>query len=87
LKDCKEIIGEQLLLAGWSSKLPEDTVGYGDTLHEAASKFATTRSMDTAKIHCSQEPESDESRLDVVFSAARWCRFWGARGHWLEACF
>ncbi len=85
LNDCTEIIGDDLLGSGYDSKLPEDTVTYGGQLIEAASQFANARGMDVAGIQLAEEPESIEFRLDVVFSAGRWCRFWGERGHWLEA--
>ena len=87
LKDCTGIIGDELLEIGYESKLPEDTVAYGNKLLGAASQFATVRSIDTTKIHLAEEPESIEFRLDAVFCAGRWCRFWGERGHWLEAYF
>jgi hypothetical protein len=87
LEDTREIIGKELLESAYVSRLPEDTVVYGDTLIEAASKFATERHIDTTKIQRCEEPEKIEFRLDVVFSAGRWCRFWGERGHWLEAYF
>lgn len=47
----------------------------------------TFRQIDTAKIHLAEDPEAIEFRLDVVFSAGRWCRFQRERGHWLEAYF
>jgi hypothetical protein len=87
LKDCTEIIGKELLESGYDSKLPEDTVAYGGRLLEAASRFAADRSVDVTKIHLAEEPESIEFQLNVVISAGRWCRFWGERGHWLEAYF
>ena len=87
LKDGTEIIGNDLLESAYVSKLPGDTVAYGDMLIEAASRFATARSIDVTQIQAAEDPESIEFRLDVVFSAGRWCRFWGARGHWLEAYF
>jgi hypothetical protein len=87
LKDCTEIIGDGLLESGYESKLPKDTIVYGGRLLDTASQFATARSVDTTKIHLAEEPESIEFQLDVVFSAGRWCRYWGERGHWLEAYF
>jgi hypothetical protein len=85
LKDCKEIIGDELLESAYTSKLPEDTETYGESLLEAASVFASARDVDCSKIHLADDPESIEFRLDVVFSAGRWCRFWASKGHWLEA--
>lgn len=87
LKDCTEIIGPELLDSAWVSKLPQDTVAYGGSLLEAGSQFASARGIKTTKIHLAEDPESVEFHLDVVASAGRWCRFWGERGHWLEAYF
>ncbi len=85
LTDCTEIIGNALLEGGYVSKLPEETAAYGESLLEAASRFVAARGIDSTKLHLSEDPESIEFRLDVVFSAGRWCRFWAERGHWLEA--
>jgi hypothetical protein len=85
LRDCAGIIGDELLECAYVSKLPEPTAAYGDELLEAGSRFAAARGIDIAKIQASQEPESIEFRLDVVVCAGRWCRFWAAKGHWLEA--
>jgi hypothetical protein len=85
LQDCTEIIGDEFLESAFHSKSPEDTLAYGTRLLEVGSKFASDRSSDATQIHTAEEPESIEFRLDVVLSAGRWCRFWGERGHWLEA--
>ena len=85
LKDCTEIIGKDLLEDGFASKLPEDTMAYGDQLIEAGTRFASQRDIDLGRIHLAEDPDVIEFRLDVVFSAGRWCRFWAERGHWLEA--
>jgi hypothetical protein len=85
LTDCTEIIGDALLESGYVSKLSEETAAYGESLLAAASRFVAARGIDSTKLHLAEEPESIEFRLDVVFSAGRWCRFWAERGHWLEA--
>ena len=85
LKDCVEIIGEELLESGFVSKLPEDTMAYGDQLLEAGTRFSSQHGIDLSRIHLAEDPDAIEFRLDVVFSAGRWCRFWAERGHWLEA--
>jgi hypothetical protein len=85
LKDCTEIIGDQLLESAYISKLPEDTNHFGQSLLAAASQFASSHGLDSSKIQLAEEPDSIEFRLDVVFSAGRWCCFWAERGHWLEA--
>jgi hypothetical protein len=85
LKDCTDIIGNDLLESCWVSKLSADTFIFGEKLLNAASAFALERNIDVAKIHLSENPESEEFHLDVVFSAGRWCCFWAKKGHWLEA--
>jgi hypothetical protein len=85
LTDCTEIIGSALLDSGYVSKLPEETAVYGESLIAAGSGFAAKHAIDTTNLHLAEDPESIEFRLDVVFSAGRWCRFWAQRGHWLEA--
>jgi hypothetical protein len=87
LTDAVEIIGEELLDSAYVSKLPEETVTYGNVLVEAAERYAARLSIDTGTIRLAEDPDAIEFRLDAVFCAGRWCRFWGARRHWLEACW
>jgi hypothetical protein len=87
LKDCEYILGAALLNSAWVSKLPNDTVAYGNQLLDAANKFALVRKIDVSTVHLNEDPDSEESHIDVVLSAGRWCRFWGERGHWLDAYF
>jgi hypothetical protein len=87
LRDCEDIIGTELLNRAWESKLPEDTITYGDRLQSAAVRYAETQAVDLTKTHLAEDPDSLEFHLDVVTAAARWCKFWGQRGHWLEAYF
>jgi hypothetical protein len=85
LKECVEIIGKGLFEAAYFSKLPADTVTYGDKLVSAATEFAVAQNIEIVAPNLDAEPESTEFKLDIVISAGRWCRFWGAKGHWLEA--
>jgi hypothetical protein len=87
LVDCEAIIGQELLEAAWNSKLPSETVAYGQTLLQRASGFARDHNVDLAAVHHSEDPASTEFHLDVVQTAGRWCVFWGERGHWLESYF
>jgi len=87
LVDCKAITGEKLFEDAYVSKLPEGTVLYGAKLLRAAETFAVSQKIDTTNIHLAEDPDSIEFQLDAVYAAARWCRYWGACGHWLEAYF
>lgn len=87
LADCVEIIGQELLDAGYGSKAAEETIGHGGKLLERASQFAQAHRMDMSKLPPPEDPDSMQFHLDVVIAAGRWCRFWGEKGHWLEAYF
>jgi hypothetical protein len=87
LNDCTEIIGNELVASAYQSKLPAETESYGAALLQRAVNFGNARSIDTTLLHMADDPDSAEFHLDVVFSAGRWCRFWGERGHWLDAYF
>jgi len=78
LKDCTEIISSDLLDSGWGSKLPEDTVKYGDSLLEAASQFASSQGIDTAKIHLAEDPRRTSRRGGAT-------RRWPGRRRWRSA--
>jgi hypothetical protein len=85
LKDCTEIIGKELLDSAWNSRLPEETLQYGNALLERANESAKAKGIDIAKCALPDDPDSIEFHIDVVAAAGRWCRFWGERGHWLDA--
>jgi hypothetical protein len=85
LKDCLSIIGKDLLESSYISKLPEGTVEHGDKLLESAEAFAASRNLDLTRTHLAEDPDTVEFHLDVAFAAGKWCRFWGEKGHWLEA--
>jgi hypothetical protein len=87
LKDCEHILGESLLNSAWMSKLPNDTITYGNDLLDAANRFASSGNIDLSMVHLSEDPDSEEFHLDVILSAGRWCKFWGERGHWLDAYY
>lgn len=87
LSDCSAIIGERLLSDAWNSKLPADTIKYGQELLQSSVEFAKSNQIDLSKVHTLDDPDSIEFKLDVVQSAGRWCVFWGERGHWLESYF
>lgn len=85
LQDSVDIIGEKMFEEAYNSKLPADTVAYGEQLLSLASEYAEARRLIIAERKPDADPDSLEFKFDVVLSAGRWCRFWGAKGHWLEA--
>jgi hypothetical protein len=87
LRDCEEIIGQALLDGAYESKLPEETVDYGGKLIKKAADFASAHGIDPLNTMEADDPDAVKFRVSVVLAAGRWCRFWGQRGHWLEAYF
>src|SRR5215218_2849270 len=89
LQDCQEIIGTELFESAYERKLPEDLVAYGSALMERANAWATVHGCEEARDQTAP-PEDDKSpaaRAHIAFAAARWCLFWGQRGHWLDTWF
>jgi hypothetical protein len=87
LRDCTEIIGEQLVDSAWGSKPPLETITYGHELLARTGTFAATHGIDLGTVQTANDPDSTGFHLDVVNAAGRWCVFWGQLGHWLEAYF
>jgi hypothetical protein len=81
LCDCEEIIGLDLADEIYRSRNSADMVAFGKQLQQAAEKYAREEGRDLDNL----DSEHVDFDLDVVLSAARWCIFWGERGHYLEA--
>lgn len=89
LELCQDVLGEELLTSAWERKLPEDLTAYGRTLMARAAEFGERHGC---RVVCDQivAPEEEEGpvfQTHVVASAARWCIYWGDRGHWLDVWF
>ena len=89
LKDCEELLGEDLLNSAWEGKLPEDLVIYGEALLERANAWA--KAHDCEDVRDQRTPPDDEespaAKAHIAFAAGRWCVYWGQRGHWLDVWF
>jgi len=87
LKDCEDIIGEDLLNEGYGSKLPPALLIYGNALVARAKSYAVKEGFDLPDLDNEppDDPDSDAFHLHTVISAGRWCIFWAERGHFLEA--
>lgn len=89
LNDCQEILGEDLFQSAWEDKLPEDLVRYGEALLEKADAWAKAHACEEVRDQrmAPDDQESPAARAHIVFSAGRWCTYWGQRGHWLNVWF
>lgn len=90
LDDCKDLIGEELYVEAWGSKLGDETLLYGQKLMSIADKVAKENQLEYLKeqrIPPEFDEESLESKLHILFSAAKWLIFYGKNGHGFEADF
>lgn len=87
--DCKDIISPELLERCYTSCLAEGLSALGTQLHTAAVAYA--QQWDLFHVESLRELDvqegSPESNAHILFSAAKWCRYWSSRGHGLEAYF
>ncbi|MBU2947421.1 hypothetical protein [Zobellia uliginosa] len=90
LKDCVDLIGEDLVSEAWSTKQAEETLDYGNRLMSAANTIAKENNLEHLKDQRTA-PDTDEnqieSKLHIVYSAAKWLTFYGKNGHGYEADF
>lgn len=88
LRDCESFLPSHVLNAAYESKPPEATIAYGRELLSIGGAFARENGLDPMNCVASSDDldrATPRYRADVVLSAARWCVFWGERGHMLEA--
>jgi hypothetical protein len=89
LEDCKSVLTKSLLNEAWDEHTPDKLLSYGNKLGDAARVFAEKNGT-TEWLSLRDPPDVDEGpnhETHVVISAAKWCRFWGERGHGLEPYF
>jgi len=89
LNDCEELLGKELLESAWGRKLPEDLVAYGHALMERADAWVAAHGCEWVRDQVTppDDSASPAAQAHIVFAAARWCLYWGERGHWLDPWF
>jgi hypothetical protein len=88
LRDAENVLGDALLERAYQNLLPVQLLAYGRELQAVATAYARAHGVEeiAARRECPDADEgSPESVAHIVASAARWCAFWAARGHWLNA--
>ena len=90
LCDCETILGPELFEMAYKSKLANETLDYANRLMDVADQYAQENKCSTLK-NQRKPPEKDEdtpeSKAHILFSAAKWLKFWSSRGHGMEADF
>ncbi len=99
LEACEELVGKELVTMAWSDCMrPEEAVGYGQRLLDAAERAAAAgppppkppkRSWWTGKPKAQTQGQgpSFEEQLEILPAAGRWYVFWGSRGHPIQAWY
>ena len=90
LRDCEDILGEDLVSEAWNTKLADDALDYGNRLMAAADKLADEYNLEYLKKQRhppDYDEDSIESKLHIVYSLAKWLIFYGENGHGYEADF
>lgn len=90
LQDCKELIGDELYNEAWETKLASQTLIYGEQLLSIADKVASENNLLYLKNQ--RDPpdfgeNSLESKVHILYAAAKWLIFYGKNGHGYEADF
>lgn len=85
LEHAIEDIEPSLIELGYQRLTTLELVEYSSRLFEVAEHVAKMHGLDLEEDH--EDEEGPEGTLDIVLVAARWCRFWGERGHGLEPWF
>lgn len=90
LENCREIIGEDLHARAWEHMRAGELLAYADELEAKARPWSEQAGV-AGVAQTASPPELPEdapvSKAHVLFSAIRWCRFWGSRGYGLEPWF
>jgi hypothetical protein len=90
LDDCKELIGEDLYNQAWETKLAPETLLYGQQLMAIGDKVATEHNLlylKNQRIPPDTDEDSLESKVHILYAAAKWLIFYGENGHGYEADF
>ncbi|MNJ95250.1 hypothetical protein D3C87_129570 [compost metagenome] len=90
LRDCEDLIGEDLMSEAWNTKMARETLEYGHRLMEAADTLAKQHNLTYLKSQRLPPDASEdtiESKMHILFSLAKWLIFYGKNGHGYEADF
>lgn len=89
LRDAEHVLGPALLERAYQNQLAEGLSVFGDALLGVAREYA----INSGVAHIEHAPtvefqeESPSSIAHILFSAAKWCRYWSSRGHGLEVWY
>ena len=91
-RDFGDWMGHELVQEAWTNHRAAALCDYGRRLRDKVSGFADARGIPREILDARAPLEDDEEdtpvfQAHVVMSAARWCQWWGERGHGMQAYF
>lgn len=87
LRLCKDIVPEDTFAKCYESCLAPGLADLGQELRTCAASYAKQKNLEHIEFAKDVEFQEDspETKLDILYAAARWCEYWSSRGHGLEA--
>ena len=87
LRDCEDVISAETFEKCYVSCLAGELATLGQELRASAASYARSKHLEHIEFAAAGdfEEKSPESKLHILYSAARWCEYWSSRGHGLEA--
>lgn len=90
LRDCEQILGEDLLEEAYTSQLAPAALDFGNRIMKIADKYAAENSIQYLKDQRNPpdaEEGTPESNVHILYAATKWLLWWGHKGHGYEADF
>ena len=87
LTDAEDIVDEKTLSKCYESCLAAELATLGQELRTSVTAYARPKNLEQIEFANGHDFEhgTDESKIHILYSAARWCEYWSSRGHGLEA--
>jgi hypothetical protein len=85
--DCADIVGQEIIDRLYTSSLAKELLQLGEDIYSIAKEYSKTNGVEfTEDLKVSDaEEKSPELNAHILFSLAKWCKFWGSKGHGFEA--
>lgn len=85
--DCADIVGEEIIGRLYTSALAKDLLELGEDLYRIARRYSSDNDVEFVEAIRTSDAEEKTPELNahILFAAARWCEYWGSRGHGFEA--
>jgi hypothetical protein len=89
LDDVADLLGDELMERAYTRMLAHELRAYGDALFDKAAAYARAHGVEHVERERDIEDElgTPARRAHILYSAAKWCRYWAERNHGLDPWF